>query len=136
MAFQVKKIYPLDLKPSIAIGVDLPFSAAAVFNSTYETKDAIKANLVNYFLTNKGERFMNPEFGSNVRKLLFDNIDTETLDKLEGTIATELDQYFPRVVAREIKASSQPDQNSIRLYIRYSIEDTNIEDEILINFEQ
>ena len=54
MAFEVKKIDPLDLQPRKAVGVALPFSGKAVFNSTFETKEAIKANLVNYLLTKRG----------------------------------------------------------------------------------
>ena len=50
MAFNERKIFPLDTKPSTAIGINIPFNGSAVFNSTYLTKDAIKANLVNYFL--------------------------------------------------------------------------------------
>ena len=49
MAYGVKQISPLDLKPSTAIGVGLPFSAPNVFSSVYTTKDQIKYNLINYF---------------------------------------------------------------------------------------
>jgi len=47
MGYDVKRIDPLDLQPRKAIGVSLPFSGKAVFNSTYQSKDAIKANLIN-----------------------------------------------------------------------------------------
>jgi hypothetical protein len=47
VAFGAKKIYPIDTKPSVAVGIGLPFNGPAVFNSTYLTKDAIKANLIN-----------------------------------------------------------------------------------------
>ena len=42
MAFNVRKIDPIDLQPRKAVGVSLPFSGKAVFNSTFQTKDAIK----------------------------------------------------------------------------------------------
>ena len=56
MAFEIKKIDPRDLQPRVAIGVKLPFSGKAVFNSTFTSAEAIKNNLINYFLTGKGER--------------------------------------------------------------------------------
>jgi len=136
MAFEAKKINPLDLKPSVAVGVDLPFSAGAVFNSTYETKDALKANLINYFLTNKGERYLNPDFGSDIKKLLFDNLTEEKIDTLEGIVARDIDLFFPRVRPTDINVLSDPDRNIVVLQMRYSIIDTNIEDELIINFEQ
>jgi len=136
MAFQVKKIYPLDLKPSTAIGVDLPFSGKAVFNSTYLTKDAIKANLINYFLTNKGERYLNPSFGSDIRKMLFENINQDSLEEVEEIIANDISTFFPRVIPTKLEVTSNPDENSIRFYMSYQISETNIEDQLLINIEQ
>lgn len=136
MAFEAKKINPLDLKPSVGVGVDLPFSAGAVFNTTYETKDALKANLINYFLTNKGERYLNPDFGSDIKRLLFDNLTEEKIDTLEGIIARDIDLFFPRVRPTDINVLVDPDQNLVVLQMKYSIIDTNIEDELIINFEQ
>ena len=63
MAFGVRRVYPNDLRPRVAIGVNLPFSAPGVFQPNYQTKDAIRNNLINYFLTNPGERIENPLFG-------------------------------------------------------------------------
>lgn len=136
MAFQVQKIYPLDLETSTAIGVDLPFSGDAVFNSTYLTKDAIKANLVNYFLTNKGERYLNPNFGSDIRKLLFENIDQNTLEDIKEIVIGDLKNYFPRVSIATFEVTSDPDTYLVRFYMKYIITDTNIQDELLINIEQ
>ena len=136
MAFNVRVIDPLDLQPSKAVGVALPFSGGAVFNSTYETKDAIKANLINYFLTNKGERYLNPNFGSDVRRLLFDNIDQQKLEEVREIIIRDVDLYFPKVIPSKIEVVADPDHNTVTFYMRYSIDSTNIQDELLINFEQ
>jgi hypothetical protein len=62
MAFGAKKIFPIDTKPGTAVGVALPFNAPGVFYSTYTTKDAIRNNLINFFLTNPPERYLNPTF--------------------------------------------------------------------------
>ena len=51
MPTEIRKIDPLDFQPRKEVGVSLPFSGKAVFNSTYHSKDAIKTNLINYFLT-------------------------------------------------------------------------------------
>ncbi len=53
MAFGAKKIAPIDLKPSVGVGVGLPFNAPGVFRTTYTTKEATKNNLINFFLTNQ-----------------------------------------------------------------------------------
>lgn len=136
MAFDVKKIDPLDLQPRKAVGISLPFSGQAVFNSTYQTKDAIKSNLINYFLTNKGERYLNPNFGSNIRSLLFENIVQDSLDDIREIIAQDIKNYFPRVVPVRLEIASTPDTNIVRFYMKYQIADSNIEDQLLINIEQ
>ena len=54
MAFSPQQIAPIDFDASVAVGVNIPFSGNAVFISNYQTKDAIKNNLINFFLTNPG----------------------------------------------------------------------------------
>ena len=60
MAYGLKKISPLDLRTSTAIGVNIPFSAQNVFTSVYTTKEQTKYNLINFLLTDKGERPFSP----------------------------------------------------------------------------
>jgi len=136
MALDVKKINPLDLQPRKAVGVDLPFGGSAVFNSTYQTKDAIKANLINYFLTNKQERYLNPGFGAGLRDLLFENIDPDTIEELSDKIKVDLKAFFPRVIVTSLELTPEYDRNAILFSMRYAIRDTNIQDEVSINFEQ
>jgi hypothetical protein len=45
MAFEVQQINPLDLQPSVGVGVGLPFTSNQVFTTTFTTREAIKANL-------------------------------------------------------------------------------------------
>ena len=136
MAFQVEKINPLDLQPRKAVGVSLPFSSDSVFNSTYTTQDALKSNLVNHFLTEKGERFLNPNLGAGLRALLFDQITVDKADQIEGVIRTEISTYFPSLQVNDVKVVASSDTNTVAVYIKYSVTQTNIQDELLINFEQ
>lgn len=136
MATKVTQIDPLDLRTAVGVGVNLPFSGRAVFNTTYTTREAVKANLVNYFLTDKRERVLNPTFGSGIRTLLFENINEELLLNLRSRILKELTLYFPRVEVRDLQINSQPDTNQINVYMSYTIKNSNVDDEILINIEQ
>jgi len=136
MAFETKKINPLDLQPRKAVGVALPFSGKAVFNSTFETKEAIKANLVNYILTGKGEKYHNPSFGSGIRNLLFENINRDNLTDLEFLVRDAIERYFPKLEILNINLQGAPDSNLISFTLNFRLVDTQIEDEITINFEQ
>lgn len=136
MAFQVQQINPLDLQPSVGVGVGLPFSSDQVFTTTYTTQDAIKANLINYFLTGKSERFFNPDLGAGLRAVLFDQMTNDSQDQVEYIVQTGLSTWFPNVVVNELRTQASPDTNTFTLFLRYSIANTNIQDELLINFEQ
>ena len=103
MAFQVERIHPLDLQPRKAVGVNLPFSAKAVFNSTYTTKDALKANIINYFLTEKGERFFNPNLGAGLRALIFDQMTEDKVEEIKYVVSQGIADWFPNVVVNDIK---------------------------------
>jgi len=136
MAFNSRKINPLDLQPRKAIGVSLPFSGQAVFNSTFQTKDAIKTNLINYFLTGKGERYLNPTFGTELRNLMFENINQDMISRVKSSVQRGLSEFFPRINPTDFKVLGTPDSNTVTLVLKYSIQDTNIQDEVVINFEQ
>ncbi len=135
MAFEIKKIDPLDLQPRKAIGVKLPFSGRAVFNSTFQSRDAIKTNLINYFLTARGERFLNPTFGNTLRNSLFENMTEESVRVIDSLVRKELEIYFPRVEPIKINTIGVPDSNTVQFSLSYRVRETNIEDEVIINFE-
>ena len=134
MAFQVRKIDPLDLQPRKAVGVSLPFSGKAVFNQTFETKDAIKTNLINYFLTARVERFLNPDFGNSLQNLLFDNITQDKITQIDSLIREDLRIFFPKIDPVEVSTVGDPDNNTVQFSLRYKITDTDVEDEVTINF--
>ena len=134
MAFGVKQIFPNDTKARVAIGVNLPLNGDAVFGSNYQTKDAIKNNLINYFLTNPGERVANPKFGGGLRNFLFESITSNNLDFLQENIQEKIKLNFPNVVVGEVVLTSNKNQNQILITIKYSISNTGITDELELSF--
>ena len=137
MAFEVKKISPLDLQPRKAVGVSLPFTAKAVFNSTYTTQDALKSNIVNFFLTDRGERFLNPNFGAGLRSVIFEQITSDKIDEIDALVRTGMSTWFPNVVVNNVQIQDSADTNTVTVYITYSVPYTNIQqDKVVINFQQ
>ena len=136
MAFEVKKIPAIDFQPRKAVGVALPFSGKAVFNQTFETKEALKTNLINYFLTSRGERYLNPNFGNLLQNLLFENLTRDKVRQIDELVRNDLQLYFPKVEPVEISTIGNPDTNTVSFSLSYRLRDTEIEDELTINFEQ
>lgn len=134
MAYSIVHINPLDLQPSKGVGIQLPFNGPTGLNITYTTKDSIKSNILNFFLTGKRERIMNPNFGAGIREQLFEQITQGTVQNIEDIVKFGLSDYFPQVKVNQLTVSSSPDRNLIQVYFSYSILNTNIQDEIAINF--
>ena len=135
MAFGAKKIFPIDTKPSTAVGISIPFNAVNVFNSTYITKDAIRNNLINFFLTNPKERYLNVLFGGGLRAFIFEQITTGNLDFLKEDIQSKIALYFPSVIVTSLEITSESDTNQVFVSLYYNIRDTGITDQIEIAFE-
>jgi phage baseplate assembly protein W len=134
MAFGAQQIFPIDLNKSAAVGVDLPFNANSVFRSNYTTAEATKNNLLNYFLTNPGERPLNPSFGAGLRAFIFEQIATENLDFLQRDIESKLKIFFTNINILNLEILRQEDNNTITVSLTYSIKRTNIKDTIEIDF--
>jgi|TARA_R110000737_G_scaffold6616_4_gene20755 phage baseplate assembly protein W len=133
MAYIVRNVDVLDLKPSTGVGIDLPFNGPTGINTTYTTKDAVKANLLNFILTGKRERVMNPTFGSGVRDLIFEQQTEDLTDQVEDLIVGGVEAYFPQVQINTLNVVQSPDSYTITIYLNYSVINTNIQDELQIN---
>jgi phage baseplate assembly protein W len=134
MAYNIININPLDLSPSKGVGIKVPFDGPTGLNITYTTKDATKSNILNFFLTGRRERIMNPIFGAGIREQLFEQITQGTAQNIEDIISFGLQEYFPQIRLNSLVVNASPDQNIIQVYFKYTILNTNISDEISINF--
>ena len=96
MAVEIK-INPIDLNPDIAIGMAIPImqGAGAIFNMNYLSIDQAYANAKNLLLTEKGERIMHPNFGCNLRSLLFENITNALQTEAEENITESFSYWLP-----------------------------------------
>jgi phage baseplate assembly protein W len=134
MAFNPQLINPIDLNPNLAVGVNLPFSGPSVFTPNYLTSDAIKNNLINYFLTNPGERPLNPTFGGGLRSFIFQQISENSLDGLKENVSLKLETYFPNVIINSLDVLKRDDENSVVVQLKYSIANSNINDNLTFQF--
>ena len=135
MAFEAQQIYPIDFNKSGAVGIDIPFNAEGVFRLNYTTKAAIKNNLINYFLTNPGERFLNPTFGGGLREFIFEQISDNNIEFLEDRINSDLELFFPNIQIINLEILRNSGNNSITISLSYKVLNTNINDTIEIDFE-
>tara|TARA_R110000823_G_scaffold188219_1_gene320303 strand:+ start:950 stop:1357 length:408 start_codon:yes stop_codon:yes gene_type:complete len=134
MPFDQQQIFPIDLDNSAAVGISLPFNGPSVFKSNYQTKDSIKYNLINFFLTNPGERLLNPGFGGGLRGFIFEQISNNNIEFLLEDISSKVRNYFPNIQIENLDVSRDENNNQISVNFTYIVINTNIQDEINISF--
>jgi len=134
MAFRAPNQFVNDLRPAVGIGVNIPFNEGGVFTPNYQTAQAIKNNLINYFLTNPGERPGNPTFGGGLRRFIFTQINSDNLDFLREDVQQKIATEFPLVNVQELNVISNPDNNEVTVQIYYNVINTAIEDTLNLNF--
>ena len=132
MAQIIQNKYPIDTEARRAVGFSFPLNGNAVFVPTYQTRDQIKANLVNYLLTNKGERVFNPNFGGDLRNLLFENVLDATVEDLRERIQNDINSFFPEVQVKQVIFDNIPDSNTINFTLTYQIVLFGIEESVNI----
>ena len=109
-----------DDDPDIAIGITLPLTNGknGYFDQSYTTIVAAKTNLKNLLLTMKGERLMQPDFGTDLMKLIFEQDDGSMPDKIRSTIIDAVEFWLPYLVMNKVEVTNQlsGDDNNINRY--------------------
>ena len=132
MAYGLKKISVVDLRPSTGVGVKIPFDAENVFSTVYTTKDQTKYNLINFLLTDPRERPFNPTFGAGLRARLFEPIDQVSFEDIKDSIRTQIEANFPNVQIVTLDIIGNPDYNSINIKFSYRLLRSNENDSVTV----
>lgn len=93
---------------------------------------AIVNSIKNIVSTNHYEKPFQPDFGSNVRRMLFENLDTITASALEREIEQSINNFEPRVKLLSVKVVPKFDDNAFTVEMQFYI--LNKSDPITINF--
>ena len=102
-----KKPFIEDRDNNVFIGIDLPFRKSdgieGWFASTTTTITAVKNNIRNLLSTHKGERYLQPNIGLNLRKFQFEQFTDELRLQIENDILDTFEFWLPFVQVRELK---------------------------------
>jgi phage baseplate assembly protein W len=93
---------------------------------------AVVNSIKNLILTNHYERPFQPDIGSNVRRLLFENLDNITATTIKDEIERTIVNYEPRATVKTINVTADYDNNGFKVYLEFFI--VNQTTPIIINF--
>jgi len=114
--------------------LDLSFTAHPIKKDVNKHVDemAVINSVKNLISTSRYERPCQPQLGSGVRALLFENMDSITSSALKREIVQTLENYEPRVIVKSVAVSPDYENNSYSIGMTFLI--VNRTDPITINF--
>jgi phage baseplate assembly protein W len=112
-----------DLNPNIYIGLSLPLKQDKYndFAMTKNSSEQSRHNLKNLLLTYPGERVGQPEFGSRIRELCFEQQNDELPIRIEEEVKLAASTWLPYINIHEVNTlTDEGDQNKIFVEVKFS----------------
>jgi phage baseplate assembly protein W len=100
--------------------------------NVYKAEYAVINSVKNLILTNHYERPFQPEIGSNIRRLLFENVDVVLAAQIEREIEETINNFEPRVQISTVTATPSVDENGYKIILEFFV--INNPDPITIKF--
>lgn len=116
MAITFYKDLPLDFTPNPVTGDIRPIT----------NEVAIKRAIKNLILTEKGSRPFNPDYGTNIKKFLFSNLNVLENIELEREIGNSIIRNESRVTLKKVEATPTSDGLGISVKVEYLIKNINV----------
>ncbi len=109
-----------------AYGITLPVQRgnSGYFNQAFSSFEQAKSNLKNLLLTKKGERILQPDFGTGLQELLFEQITDDLEIQLESLITDSVNFWLPYIDIDEIvvdMSDEMKDRNTAGIHLKFSV---------------
>jgi len=136
MGYKVVTINEINRNPNIAIGVKFPFDGPGVFRKTFTTDDQALTNIKSLLLTRKGERYEQPDFGTDLLNALFEPNTPGIKIFIEDSITTAVNYWLPYIQISNLEIVTQEDDptliHEIKISISFTVTKTGSEQTITI----
>jgi len=123
LVIRTTKTSPRSLKPVIYSDFYNNLETENIKNDLLilQNEESVKTSIKNILLTDLGERFFNPTFGSEIRRVLFENFTIATEQIVRDLIKTAINNFEPRANVIDVKVNGNPDQNSLSITLLFSV---------------
>ena len=126
MAYELNKKIVIDTEEfnNFAVGITLPIQRGdeGYFRQSFRTFDQVRSNLKNLLLTKRGERILQPDFGSGLHDLLFNPATEKFEEDLETTINDAVAKWLPYIIVEDINidiSKEQTDNNQAEVSLKF-----------------
>ena len=83
--------------------------------------DAVKGAIVSILKTDFNERLFQPEFGSNIRALLFEQMNPITVERIKTEVKEAVERHEPRAQVIGIQVEAQEEQNRYLVSVVFNV---------------
>lgn len=124
---------PIDLEKDIAVGITLPFGKnKGLFSLSYTTEEQAISNLKNLLLTRKGERLFQPEFGSSIYSLLFEQMTPDLSTQMDEQLREDIGFWLPYIVIDELIIEPNFDRNYVGIELKFRVTEQGANQQIIM----
>jgi phage baseplate assembly protein W len=114
----------LDLEMAVAVGTGIASGVSNDVKVSFD-EEAVRNSLRNIINTKPRQKVLDPDFGTELHKFLFDPVTEVRGDAIGHYLLNKLAQFEPRIKVREIDVQVLPDDNSYYINIFYIIPSIN-----------
>jgi phage baseplate assembly protein W len=118
--------------------IDFTFTKKPVTGDVALSYDdqAVIRSVRNLLSTRNYERPFNPDLGSTIDALLFENISPLTANSIKNEITRMIENYEPRANIKDIVVNSQPDKNAYDVTLSFYIENATLPTTVTLLLER
>lgn len=125
--------------PKQPFGVALPIThgTGGYFDQTYTVLEQIKHNLTNLLQTVKGERRMNPEFGSDLHKVVFEFAYDGLPQIVDSTIRRDIQRWMPYLNVKSVDVDIRTelrDIYTVHIKVTFTVDSIGITEAQTVDF--
>jgi phage baseplate assembly protein W len=115
-----RSVREIDRNDDKYVGIEFPldYSPSGFFYKTKTILQQSRANLRNLLLTTPGERIFQPEFGSQLKFIVFEQGE-DIPDRVEEAIRSAVDTHLPYIDINNVFTTQ--DKNLVEISVEYSV---------------
>jgi phage baseplate assembly protein W len=131
----------LSFKSPIGLSIPIKRGIIGYFDATYDSFSKVKMNILNLLKTKRGERRLNPLFGTKLAELVFEQNTDSIEDIASNIVRDEISRWIPDVSVTDVNVVTNTKaeaKDTYRLYVKvtYKVNSTNQENTVDIIVDQ
>lgn len=84
-------------------------------------ENAVRESIKNLLMIDRGELLFQPDVGSDIRKLLFENVTPDVFKVIEDLVETTIQNHEPRCSVIKVEVRGDVDSHSIQITVIFNV---------------